>query len=180
MPAESNDASFSVVLAELQYLLLSLPPESKLPLIERSQDSLYAAFLNFSLNPELMEKIEDEVGVFSEQFKIVFGWQTRSSGEGIILIMEHGPAICAIVNVLREYHNRYPSDEVIMKWGRDLLRGVRNIYTKNGLDIPSVRDQSSWKIPLQFIDSPGVNGSQAEGFEAQADSFHGSHSSGLF
>ncbi|ETW77132.1 hypothetical protein HETIRDRAFT_118597 [Heterobasidion irregulare TC 32-1] len=69
MSTESNDVSFETVLAELHHLLLGIPPESNLPFVENSQDSHYACFLNFSLDPDLMEKIEDEVGVFSEQFK---------------------------------------------------------------------------------------------------------------
>ena len=84
MSTESNDVSFETVLAELHHLLLGIPPESNLPFVENSQDSHYACFLNFSLDPDLMEKIEDEVGIFSEQFKSVFGWQTWSTGDGII------------------------------------------------------------------------------------------------
>ena len=138
MSTEPDNASFITVLAELRHLLSSLPPESKLPWVDKGKHSHYAIFLDFALDPELMEKIEDEVGVFSEQFKSVFGWQTRSQGEGLVPIEERGPAICAVVDVLREFHKRYPDNEVIMKWGRDVLKGVRSVYMKNGLDIPSV------------------------------------------
>ena len=141
MSTKSNDVSFETVLTEPHYLLLGIPPEPNLPFMENSQDSHYACFLNFSLESDLMEKIKDGVGVFSEQFKSVFGWQTRLTGDGIILIVEHGLAICAVVDVLQKYHDQYPSNEVIMKWGRDVLRGVRQIYTKKGLDYPLVQDQ---------------------------------------
>ncbi|ETW77137.1 hypothetical protein HETIRDRAFT_326740 [Heterobasidion irregulare TC 32-1] len=107
-----------------------------------------------------MEKIEDEVGVFSKQFKLVFSWQTRSTGDGIILIVEHGQAICAVVDVLWEYHDRYPSNEVIMKWGRDVLRGVRQIYAKKGLDYPLVsmdpKPNTSKRKRSAFMESAGT------------------------
>ena len=104
MATKPDNASFIMVLMELQHLLLSLSPESNLPWVNKGKHSYYAIFLDFALDPKLMEKIKDEVRVFSEQFKLVFGWQTHSQDKGLIPIKECGPIICAIIDVLWEFY----------------------------------------------------------------------------
>lgn len=130
---------FTQTLVELGSLLENLP--SVLPLAKASDESRYSIFLpnRWVLDKDLMEKIEDEVGVMNEQFKQVFGWKTRSTGDGIISIEERGPAICGVVDILRCFHDKYPGNGVVIKWGTDVLEGARKVYETHGVDVPSVR-----------------------------------------
>jgi hypothetical protein len=74
---------FSEVLDRLKNLLTNLP--SLLPSGD-GPDSLYSAFLSFSLDSEILDKTGDEVATPGEQPEHIFGWKTRSSGDGIIQI----------------------------------------------------------------------------------------------
>ncbi|KAI0309433.1 hypothetical protein OF83DRAFT_1179629 [Amylostereum chailletii] len=124
------------LLEELRTLLDNLP--SQLPLQDGIQ-SKYGRFLNFDLDPDLMEKIEDEVGVVSEQFKAVFGWQTRTAGDGVIKLVERGRALSTVVDVLSLYLDRNPGNAVLTKWAEDIAEGARKAYQDHAVPIPTIR-----------------------------------------
>ncbi|KAF6748269.1 ribonuclease H-like domain-containing protein [Ephemerocybe angulata] len=127
-------SEFPTVFARLHRLLHSLP--NQLP--ERSpSSSKYGSFLDHSLDLDIFEKTEDEVATVSEQLKRVFGWDTRSSGDGIVSIEERGEGICAIEGFLRHWHEKYPEDNVLKKWIIDILRGAEKVYRDHGQEIPA-------------------------------------------
>jgi len=78
--AHSHD-DFRHVLDRLKLLLENLPrslPEKSL------QELRFACFLNFSLDPDILEKTGCEVAALSEHLKAVFGWQARTTGDDIV------------------------------------------------------------------------------------------------
>ena len=78
------EGNFSAYLARLRSLLDPGNLPVALPLHDEATKSIYGMFLHFTLDPETLEKTGDEVGTFSEQMKAIFGWKTRSTGDGII------------------------------------------------------------------------------------------------
>jgi hypothetical protein len=82
---------FSGVLDRLKHLLANLP--SQLPSGDGC-NSLYGTFLSFNLDSEILDKTGDEVATLGEQLEHIFGWKTRSSGDGIIHIRERGSHLC--------------------------------------------------------------------------------------
>jgi hypothetical protein len=110
----------------LDTLLKCLPKEAGLQLPPPGK-SIYQ-FQDFSIPPEFIERTESEVGGFNEALKSTFGWQTRTTGMGLIQIKERGPGIEAIVGVFDMYLNKYPGDAVIVKWLEDVISGAENIY----------------------------------------------------
>lgn len=72
------------VLKRLQHFLKHLP--SQLPLPNSPTDSRYSLFLNFALDPNLLEKTGDEICTLGEQLEHVFGWQSQTTGDGILPI----------------------------------------------------------------------------------------------
>ena len=54
---------------------MNLP--SELPLRD-AFNSKYSTFLNFNLDPEILDKTRDEVATLGEQLEHIFGWQTRT------------------------------------------------------------------------------------------------------
>ncbi|KAI0683439.1 hypothetical protein BC835DRAFT_1311037 [Cytidiella melzeri] len=122
----------------LDHLRLLLDPKNlpqQLPLVNKI-NSKYAVFINFQVDAELLAHTEDEVGTVSEQFKRVFGWQTRSSGDGILKLEERGEALSAVVDVLAHFHEKYPSNAVLMKWGYDVGMAAEQLYATYGLQMP--------------------------------------------
>ena len=67
-----------------------------------------------------------EVGALNQAFEVIFGFESRSKGDGIIPLKEHGPSIYAIVEVLRKYTTKYLSDAILQKWVDDLLKSGEN------------------------------------------------------
>ncbi|KAG9223476.1 hypothetical protein PLEOSDRAFT_1101196 [Pleurotus ostreatus PC15] len=88
----------------LRYLPRTLP--------DTGRTSKVYTFLSWSTNPDY----ED----INENFKTVFGWAARSSGDGILAITERGESVCAVVDVLRKYLRAYPSDAILLKWVDDI------------------------------------------------------------
>ena len=140
------EGNFSAYLARLRSLL---DPENlpvALPLHDEATKSIYGAFLHFTLDHDTLEKTGDEVGAFSEQMKAIFEWKTCSIGDGIIPIKERGRALSAAVDVLSRFHEKYPNNAVIQKWGFDIGKGVEKVYRIHGHEVRLSRFtyHSSW------------------------------------
>jgi len=54
----------------------------------------------------------------------VFGHAARSTGDGIqvLPILERGPMICAIRDILSDYCNQFQDDIVLKKWAIDITK----------------------------------------------------------
>ncbi|KAG2072972.1 hypothetical protein BDR04DRAFT_1141453 [Suillus decipiens] len=125
-PESLTPAEFQGILEYLRILLQNLP--TALP-VSSAFTSKYLAFLSFTIDAELLDRTGSEIGALNEQFKQIFGWQTRTTGSGIVAIEERGEAICAVVDVLEDFHVRYPTDNVIKKWAVDIGIGLQEVYT---------------------------------------------------
>ncbi|KAA1474805.1 hypothetical protein DENSPDRAFT_350604, partial [Dentipellis sp. KUC8613] len=132
-------------LHELRELLKNLPAGLSLP--SDDYKSKYSCFLSFGLDTDLLAKIEDEVGTLNEQFKGVFGWHTRTSGDGILVIEERGQPICAVVDVLATFLSKYPGNGVLLKWAIDIAEGARKVYREFGVQDPSRGNITSSRSP---------------------------------
>ena len=118
LATETSPEEFKTVLACLEYLLANLLEQ--LP----SSDSFfsrYSMFLLFTLDLDILEKTGDEIATLGEQLEGVFGWNARTSGDGIIPILERGKAICALHPILKEYHEKFPDNNVLKKWVLDVI-----------------------------------------------------------
>lgn len=84
---------------------------------------------------DLLEKTGCEVSTLSEQLKGVFGWNARTTGDGIVPITERGPLVMAMHDVLSGFWQRYPSNNVLRKWIWDIGLGAEKIYRENNLPV---------------------------------------------
>ncbi|TRM58371.1 ribonuclease H-like domain-containing protein [Schizophyllum amplum] len=128
---------FEDTVHQLALLIDHLPPS--LPCYDGA-DSHYATFLDFSLDPDLLDKTGDEVGAINEQLKRVFGWKSRTSGDGIIPILERGKALRGVTDVLRHWYGKHPGNQVLAKWAHDICEGVKKVYHTEGHMLPSLQD----------------------------------------
>src|SRR6266545_2695803 len=85
-----------IILDRLKLLLDNLPEQ--LPL-KSVVDSAFSTFLDFKLDPDLLEKTGCKVSALSETLKGVFGWKACTIGDGIVCIEERGPAVSALHDV---------------------------------------------------------------------------------
>src|SRR6266550_1855868 len=134
-PAEQiSDLQFISVMAQLRTLLQNLPIQ--LPVASPNDPtSKYNAFLNFSLDPDIQEKTGCEVATLGEQLERVFGWKARTTGDGIIPIIERGTAICALSNIFEDFYARNPKNNVLKKWVLDFAIGAEKVYEKYGVQV---------------------------------------------
>ena len=126
--------SFTSLLKRLRILLAPTNLPQELPR-QNGAGGLYGSFINFQLDAGLLERTESEPGTVNEQFKAVFGWKTRSTGSGIIPLVERSDGLLAVVDVLSYYHTKYPSDEVLKKWGYDIMAAAEQVYRQYGLAV---------------------------------------------
>ncbi|EKM79604.1 hypothetical protein AGABI1DRAFT_128748 [Agaricus bisporus var. burnettii JB137-S8] len=144
------DQDFSRVLDTLASLISQLP--SEVPLTSEA-DTCFKEFLPpFRLDPDYFAKTEDEIATLGEQLERVFGFNTRSSGDGVLTIEERGPGLSAMHDVLVEYYHKYPSNMVHKKWIIDIANAVEQVYVHNNVPVPT-RQMVEKRKELDDVDS---------------------------
>ena len=98
--AMSLDSSLSNDLQNLRILLTHLLEE----LPDMGEDSQYP-FVNFQIDPAIPKQTKGDVAQALCQFL-----SATFLDDGHIYIDERGASICAVVDVLTEYLNRYPDN----------------------------------------------------------------------
>jgi hypothetical protein len=125
-PAEMlSDDEFKEVLANLNTLLRTLPPQLPFKTLSESQ---FAQFQNFEPDPEMLEKTGCEVAVLGEDLERVFGWKARSSGDGMLPIKERGPGICSLHQAFSKLYIKHPGNNVLKKWVVDVANAVESAF----------------------------------------------------
>ena len=97
-PEKLSDQDLSLILNKLRLLLENLP--NQLPV--NGQDSLYASLIGFQPDEESIEMTGSKAGALNIHLERMFGYAARSVGDGILPILERGPSICAIHDILRD------------------------------------------------------------------------------
>jgi len=132
-PAENiSHEDFVTALAQLNILLSNLPEQ--LPSAD-GPSSRYGAFLSFGLDADILDRTGDEVATLGEQLEHIFGWKTRTSGDGIIPILERGNAIRALHPLFEEYYQKYPNNNVLKKWVIDVIAGAEKVFATYGVTV---------------------------------------------
>ncbi|KAK0480576.1 hypothetical protein IW261DRAFT_1473378 [Armillaria novae-zelandiae] len=81
---------------KLAWLCICMPPK-------KGEFTRYP-FATFCIDQAILECAEDEVGAINESFKAIFSWRTRTTGDGILDIEEHGKlALVLLLTFLRIY-----------------------------------------------------------------------------
>ncbi len=111
-PEKASPDEICNILTKLEVLLTDLP--FQLPRGD-DFDSKYGTFLAFTLDEDILEKTGDEVATLGEQLERVFGWQSRTTGDNIIPIVEHGEAIYTLHSILVEFYTRFQDNNVLKK-----------------------------------------------------------------
>ena len=109
----SHEDFRSHILDRLKLLIDNLPQQ--LPM-KMAAESAFAIFLGFRIDPDLLAMMGCEVSALSEQLKRVFGWNARTTGDGIVSINECGIGVCAMHKVLSDFWECYPENSVLRKW----------------------------------------------------------------
>lgn len=137
---DTTPAAIDEKLRVLEALTRNLPTSLPSP---EANDSIYYGFTNFALDPDVIERVESEAGAFNEAMKGIFGFQTRTTGDGILNITERGPAICASVDVFRWAMAKFPGDAVVEKWLVDVITGLKKTYEDAGVPVSSGMNSES-------------------------------------
>jgi hypothetical protein len=125
-PEKASPKEIRNILAKLDVLLTDL--HSQLPRGD-DFDSKYGAFLAFTLDEDILEKTGDEVATLGEQLEHAFGWQSRTTGDNVIPIVEHGEAICALHSILVDFYARFPDNNVLKKWIINITLGAEKVFS---------------------------------------------------
>ncbi|KAF8124090.1 hypothetical protein EV363DRAFT_1454853 [Boletus edulis] len=131
-PESLTPEEFKGFLKYLDTLLQNLPDALSVGIPTASK---YDIFLSFTLDDALQERTGCEIGAFNEQFKGIFGWKARTTGDGILPIEERGEPICAVVSILRGFHEKHPNDVIVKKWAVDIALGAEKLYKQYGIEV---------------------------------------------
>jgi hypothetical protein len=97
-------------LSYLQHLLSHLPSSLPCPDPEDLEYSELIA-LGLNINPRVLERTSgDEVQAVHEILGTIF------VQDGQMVINEHGPTVCAVVDVLHKYLQKYLGDPQLEQW----------------------------------------------------------------
>lgn len=142
-PESLSHDDFIKILARLRFLLRNLP--AQLPCRD-GFDSVYSTFLAFSLDEDILEKTGDEVATLGEQLEHVFGWRARTTGDGIIPIVERGHALCALLPIFETFVERYPNNNVLKKWVIDVTLGAENVFKIHQVPVCCLSFSTTYKL----------------------------------
>ena len=126
------------ILDKLQLLLENLPNQLPLKPITGPDASHYASLIGFKPDNELVDLTGSKAGALNVHLERVFGYAARSSGDGILPILERGPAVCAMHDILSDYCNEFQNDNVLKKWAIDIAKGAEKVY-------------NTYRVPVSFI-----------------------------
>ena len=116
-------------LDDLRELLTNLPHTLPCP----SEDDSEYPFLSFELNDAVLQCTNgDVVRAVSQSLWAIF------IADGEFLISEHGPSICAVVDVLGKYLSEYPNSTILQKWVSDIGNAAKKLYKSHGIMVTSV------------------------------------------
>lgn len=127
-PEELSHQDLGLILNKLR-----LPSENfrhQLPLkaVNGPDPSCYSSLVGFQPDNALVEMTGSRAGALNMHLEHIFGYATRSTGDGILPIEERGPSVCAIHDVLKDYCTEFPSDAILKKWVIDIAKGAEAIY----------------------------------------------------
>ncbi len=133
-----SDSDLGPILDKLQLLLENLPNQLPLKPITGPDASQYTSLIGFKPDDELVDLTGSKAGALNVHLERVFGYAARSTGDGILPILERGPGICAMHDILSDYCNEFQDDNVLKKWAVDIAEGAEKVY-------------NTYQVPVRFI-----------------------------
>jgi hypothetical protein len=118
----------------LRYLFTNLP--DTIP----SYMSLYN-FQNFTPDPEKVELYGSKEGALNNALEVTFAPRGRQEGPNPFMLKEKGPGLLAVVDVLQQFSDDFPTLAIIQKWVEDFTKSAKYQFDSIGLsvcDIPFV------------------------------------------
>ncbi len=92
---------------------------SNLPDTVPSAGNIYD-FRNFVPDPELVELFGSREAALNNALEVVFAPRGRLAGPNPFILIDQGPGLVAVVDVLRNIINEYPQSAILQKWVDDL------------------------------------------------------------
>ncbi|KAJ3859416.1 hypothetical protein EV359DRAFT_68177 [Lentinula novae-zelandiae] len=122
----------------LRTLLDNLP--NNLPTPQRGEIPKYP-FATFRPDVAFLQRTEDEVGAINETMKVIFGWKTRTTGDGIITSGKNG--IGTVADLLENYLKKHRDgagqpNAVLVKWVEDISKGCEKAIKSYGGELPDI------------------------------------------
>jgi len=68
------------------------------------------------------------VATLGEQLVYIFGWKACTLDDGIIQILKCRKAIHALHSILKNYHEKYPENNMLKKWVIDVATGAEKVF----------------------------------------------------
>ena len=137
-PETLSHQDLGPILAKLQLLLENLPNQLPSKPVNGPDASRYASLVGFQPDDELLEMTGSRAGALNMHLEHIFGHAARSTGDGVLSILERGPPICAIHDVLKDYCTEFPNDNMLKKWVVDIAKGAEKVYNTHQVTVSRI------------------------------------------
>jgi len=107
---------------QLSHLLEHLPQALPSP-----EPSPYP-FAPYSVDVDFLERYGDESSALNATLEHTFGFKSRTTGDGVVPIIERGAGICGVADVLEDHLVRDPRNMILDKWIKDITAGTKKVY----------------------------------------------------
>ena len=130
-------ASPSIIysLHNLRNLLKNLP--STIP-----TSALFYTFSSYAPDPEKLELYGSWESVLNQTLEVAFAPHGRKDGDQPFQLMEQGPGLVAVVDVLQEHLVEFPGSPILTKWVEDFTKAASFEYISTGIPVSQVIDGS--------------------------------------
>ena len=139
-PETLSHKDLGPILDKLRLLLENLPNQLPSKSVSGPDPSRYASLVGFQPDDEHLEMTESRAGALNMHLEHLFGHAARSTGEGVIPILERSPAVCAIYDLLKEYCAEFPNDKKLKKWVIDVAMGAEKVYNTHQVTVSRIFD----------------------------------------
>jgi hypothetical protein len=134
-PETLSHQDLGPILDQLQLLLENLPDQLPLKPVNGPNASQYVSLIGFQPDEELVDMTGSKAGALNMHLKRLFGYTARSTGDGILPILERGPTICAVHDILSNYCNEFHNNNVLKKWAMDITKGAEKVYSIHQISV---------------------------------------------
>ena len=104
--------------------------------------ALFYNFSGYTPDPEKLELYGSRESVLNQTLEVAFAPHGWKDGDRPFELMEQGPGLVAVVDVIEEHLVEFPGSPILIKWVEDFAKAASFEYISMGIPVSQVIDGS--------------------------------------
>jgi hypothetical protein len=100
--------------------------------------ALFYNFNGYAPNPDKLELYGSRESVLNQTLEVAFAPRRRKDGDRPFKLLEQGPGLVAVVDVLQEHLVEFSGSPILTKWVEDFTKAASSEYISAGILVSRV------------------------------------------